>query len=76
MTNLCTQVNNVTGRRSTAHLPVAGLLTVSDMVLAHPEAFRQSKSFFDSRYSQTKTSPSSLYYLEMGRLVSLDRISL
>ena len=76
MTNMCTQVNNVSGRRSTAHLAVAGLLTVTDMVAAHPEAFCQFKSFFDSRYSQTKTSPSSLYYLEMGRLVGLGRISL
>ena len=76
MTNMCTQVNNASERRTTAHLAVAGLLTVSDMVQAHPEAFRQSDSFFKSRYSQTKTSPSSLYYLEMGRLVSLGRISL
>ena len=75
MTKTFLQVNVVSERRTTAHLAVAGLLTVTDMVAAHPEAFCQSKSFFDSRYSQTKTSPSSLYYLEMGRLVSKRRIS-
>ena len=73
---MCTQVNNVSERRTTAHLAVAGLLTVTDMVQAHPEAFRQSDSFFKSLYSQADITPSSLYYLEMGRLVSLDRISL
>ena len=76
MTNVCASVSVVSERRTTAHLAVAGLLTVTDKVQAHPEAFRQSDSFFKSLYSQADITPSSLYYLEMGRLVSLGCISL